>query len=138
ILLRINSPGGDVFESIAIFNLLRSQKKPIEVRVDGLAASAASVLAMCGDEIIMGANAMMMVHNAWSFCMGYAADMRQMAENLDKISAVIAGTYSRRIKRSLADVAALMDAETWMTAQECLDAGFATEIESPPDEQVEQ
>jgi len=138
ILLRINSPGGDVFEAIAIFNLLRSQGKPIEVRVDGVAASSASILAMVGDKIIMGANAMMMIHNAWSDCVGYASDMREMADNLDKVSGVIAGTYVRRTKRSMDDIKDLMDAETWMTADEALAGKFATEIESEPDEQVEQ
>lgn len=138
ILLRINSPGGDVFEAIAIFNLLRSQKKPIEARVDGVAASSASILAMAGDEIVMGANAMMMVHNAWSACVGYAADMREMAERLDQVSGVIAGTYVRRTKRSMVDVQALMDAETWLTAPEAVTAQFATRIEPEPDEQVEQ
>lgn len=137
ILLRINSPGGDVFEAIAIFNLLRSQGKPIEVRVDGVAASSASLLAMAGDKIVMGANAMMMIHNAWSSCIGYASDMREMAESLDKVSGVIAGTYVRRTKRSLGDIQGLMDAETWMTADEALEGNFATEIESEPDEQVE-
>jgi ATP-dependent protease ClpP protease subunit len=138
ILLRINSPGGDVFESIAIFNLLRSQNKPIEVRIDGLAASAASLLAMAGDRIVMGANAMMMIHNAWSLCVGDASEMREMAKRLDKVSDVIAGTYVRRTARSMADVKALMDEETWMTAEEAVSAQFATVIDPEPDEQVEQ
>ena len=138
ILLRINSPGGDVFEAIAIFNLLRSQNKPIEVRVDGLAASSASIIAMAGDKIIMGISAMMMVHNAWSLCMGYASDMRKMAGELDKVSGAISAIYVRRTMRSLADVNALMEAETWMTADEALAGRFATEVESEPDEQVER
>lgn len=137
IVLRINSPGGDVFEAIAVYNLLRAQKKPIEVRVDGLAASSASIIAMAGDTIVMGPNAMMMIHNAWSWCMGYASDMEEMAAQLRKISGVIAGTYARRTGRALGDVADLMDAETWMTADEAVAGGFATEIEPDPDSQVE-
>jgi ATP-dependent protease ClpP protease subunit len=138
ILLRINSPGGDVFEAIAIVNLLRSQKKPIEVRVDGLAASAASIIAMAGDKIIMAPNAMMMIHNAWTFCVGEAAELRRTADELEKISGVIAGTYVRRTKHQLSEITAMMDAETWMTADEALTGGFATEVEAEPDEQVEQ
>jgi len=134
ILIRINSPGGDAFEGIGIYNLVRATKKPVEVNVDGIAASSASIIAMAGDDIVMGPNALMMIHNAWSWCMGYASDMRKMAEALDKISGAIAQTYVTKTKKELTDVLALMDAETWMTAQECLDGGFCTEIVSEPDE----
>lgn len=133
ILLRINSPGGDAFEGIAIYNLIRAQKKPVEVHVDGVAASAASIIAMAGDTIIMGVNTMMMMHNAWGWCMGYASEMRKQADALDKISGAIAQTYVSRAKKTLEEVVALMDAETWMTAQECLTEGFATGIEDADD-----
>lgn len=138
ILMRINTPGGDVFEGIAIYNLVRAQKKPVEVYVDGLAASSGSIIAMCGDSITMGPNAMMMIHNAWAFCAGEAADMRKMADALDKISGAIAQTYVMQTKKSLDEIVAMMNAETWMTAQECLDGGFATAIASDPDEGIEQ
>ena len=132
IRMRINSPGGDAFEGIAIYNLIRSEKKPVEVCVDGIAASSASIVAMCGDTITMGPNALMMIHNAWTWCMGYASDMRKMADALDKISGAIAQTYVTRTKKSTEEITALMDAETWLTAQECLVEGFCTQITSEP------
>lgn len=133
ILVRINSPGGDAFEGIAIYNILDQQKKPVEVRVDGLAASAASIIAMAGDEIIMGSNALMMIHNAWGWCMGYASDMRKMGDSLEKISTAIAQTYVGQTGKTAEEIAALMDAETWLTAQECIDQGFATSIATEPE-----
>jgi len=130
--LRINSGGGDVFEGIAIHNMLRAQGKPIESCIDGLAASAASVIAMCGDKISMGSSAMMMIHNCSSMACGYAADLRKEADVLDKISECAAQTYVDRTGMKLAAVQALMDAETWMSAQDCLDKGFCTDIMAPP------
>lgn len=128
ILIRINSPGGDAFEGIALFNLIRASRKPVEVYVDGVAASSASIVAMAGDTITMRPNSMLMIHNAWTYVSGYADDMRKTADMLDRVSASIAQTYITRTKNSAADVKALMDAETWMTAQEALDKGFATAI----------
>lgn len=138
ILMRINSAGGDVFEGIAIYNIIRGQKKPVAVCVDGIAASSASIIAMCGDTITMGPNTMMMIHNVWTICIGSAADMRKMADSLEKISGAVAQTYVTRTKKSLEEITALMDAETWMTAQECLAEGFATAIAAEPDQQVEE
>ena len=126
--VRINSPGGDAFEGIAIHNLLRAQKKPIDVYVDGIAASAASVIAMAGDTITMGNSAMLMIHNAWSNCTGYADDMRKMGDTLDKVSASVAQTYIDRAGLSAADVKDLMDAESWLSAQDCIGKGLATAI----------
>jgi HK97 family phage prohead protease len=127
IKVRINSPGGDVFEGIAIYNMLRAQKKPVAVYIDGLAASAASIIAMAGDTITMGVNTMMMVHNVWSQCVGYASDMRKMADMLDKTSAAVAQTF---IARGLTaeKVAELMNAETWLTAPEALALGLCTGV----------
>ncbi len=128
ISLRVNSPGGDAFEGVAIYNLLRAQKKPIAVAVDGIAASAASIIAMAGDTILMGSNAMMMIHNAWSNCTGYADDMRKMADTLDKVSAAVAQTYIDRAGMTAEEAKKLMDAESWLGAQECVDLGLATGI----------
>lgn len=133
ILVRINSPGGDAFEGIGIYNVLRAAKKPIDVCVDAIAASAASVIAMAGDTITMGPNCMMMIHNAWGMCMGEGAEMRKMADTLDAISVSIAQTYVSRTGKPLDEVTALMDAETWLTAQECVEQGFATNIVEEPD-----
>lgn len=137
ILIRINSPGGDAFEGMAIYNLIQSQGKPVEVCVDGIAASAASIIAMCGDIITMGRNAMMMIHDAWTVCMGNSGDMIKTADTLEKIDGSIAQTYVDRTKKPLAEVQTLMDAETWMSAQECVDQGFATRIATVPDAKTE-
>lgn len=128
ISMRINSPGGDAFEGVAILNLLRAQKKPIEVSVDGIAASAASIIAMAGDTITMGPSAMMMIHNAWTMCIGDGDAMRKCGDTLDAISASIAQAYIDKTGKSAGEIKSLMDAETWMGAQECVDAGFATAI----------
>ena len=128
IRLRINSWGGDSFEGVTIGNYLKSLGKPIETVVDGIAASAASVIAMCGSVITMAANSMMMVHNASTGCYGYASDMRQTADVLDAVSGAVAQTYVARTGLSNEDVKALLDAETWMDAKTCLEKGFATRI----------
>jgi ATP-dependent protease ClpP protease subunit len=126
--VRINSPGGDAFEGIAIHNLLRAQGKPIDVYVDGIAASAASVIAMAGDTRTMGSGAMMMIHNAWCSCTGYADDMRHMADTLDKVSGAVAETYVKRAGLSEKSAHDLMDAESWLSAEECVKNGLATAI----------
>jgi ATP-dependent protease ClpP protease subunit len=137
ISVRINSPGGDAFEGLAIHNLLRAQKKPIEVCVDGIAASSASIIAMAGDKITMGHSAMMMIHSAWSMCVGNADDMRKMADTLDKVSASIGQTYADKTGKSMDEVKALMDAETWLSADDCVANGLATGIAEDPEEEGE-
>jgi len=132
--VRINSPGGDAFEGIAIHNLLRAQNKPVNVFVDGIAASAASIIAMAGDTRTMGSNAMMMIHNAWSSCIGYAEDMRKMADTLDKVSGAVAQTYIDRAGLSQDEVKSLMDAESWLSAKECVSNGLATTIAEADDD----
>ena len=128
VLVRINSPGGDAFEGIAIGNLIKSLKKPVHVCIDGIAASAASIIAMAGDTIEMGSNAMVMIHNAWSVAIGDSVEMRKTADLLDKISASIAQTYVDKTGKALAEVQAMMDAETWMSAKDCVENGFATTV----------
>lgn len=126
--VEINSPGGDVFAGLAIYNGLRASGKTINVKVLGLAASAASLVAMAGDEIEMPENSFMMVHNPWGFAMGDAEEMRSTADVLDKISAGLVSTYAKRTGKSEEEITALLSAETWMTAQEAVDAGFATKV----------
>lgn len=133
ITLRINSPGGDAFEGIAIRSLLRSQAKPVDVYIDGVAASAASIIAMAGDTITMATGSMMMIHNAWSMCVGNSRDMRQMAATLDSVDASIADVYTDRTGKSAEDVKALMDVESWMGADECVKEGFATAVSKHQD-----
>jgi len=134
IAVRINSPGGDAFEGSAILSLLRAQKKPVDVFIDGIAASAASIIAMAGNTITMGRTAMMMVHNAWTYCAGNAADLRQCADVLDKISGAIGQAYVDKTGKTWDQVKAIMDAETWMNAEECVAEGFATAIAAEDDE----
>lgn len=126
----INSGGGDVFAGNAIYNMLRRHKAHKTVYVDGLAASIASVIAMAGDKIVMPENAMLMIHNAWTIAWGNKADMRKIADEMDKIDGLIAGVYADKAGRENAEFAALMDAETWFTAEEAVAAGLADEIEA--------
>jgi ATP-dependent protease ClpP protease subunit len=128
IAVRINSPGGDAFEGMAIRSVLRSTKKPIDVYIDGIAASIASIIAMAGDTITMAPGSMMMIHDAWSMCVGNNEDMRKMADTLERVSASIAQVYAERTGLPVADVAALMDEETWMNAEQAVKAGFATHV----------
>lgn len=128
ITVRINSPGGDAFEGSAILSLLRAQKKPVAIFVDGIAASAASLIAMAGDTITMGRTAMMMVHNPWTWCMGNADDMRKSADVLDKIGTSMSQAYIDKTGKTAAEIKTILDAETWMSAEECVEQGFATAV----------
>lgn len=128
ITLRINSPGGDVQDGLAMLNALRQHPANVHVIVDGWAVSAASFIAMAGDRISMAPNAMMMIHDAAGMCYGNAADMQEMSELLAKHSDNIASVYARRAGGTVEDWRAVMQAETWYTDQEAVDAGLADEI----------
>lgn len=127
----INSPGGDVFEGVAIMNCLKRFSGSKTVFVDGWAASIASVIAMAGDKIYMGSGSMMMIHNPSSFAgprgVGTADEMRSSATKLDKIAASMAGAYAERAEMPESEILDLMKAETWMTADEAIKLGFADE-----------
>ena len=138
ILVRINSPGGSVFEGSTIYNLLQSQGKPITVYVDGLAASAAFTIAMVGHNIRIGQNAMMMLHNGWSLAIGDGNEMRKQADLLDKINLVMQGVYARRSGQELAEIKTMMDAETWLTPEEAVEKGFANEVMGTSEEDAAQ
>lgn len=127
--LRLNSPGGQVWDGIAIMNALRAHRATVEVHVDGIAASIASVIAMGGDRIIMSRGAQMMIHCGSTITWGNAGDLRKDAAVLDKIDANIAGIYSARAGGDQADWLALMEAETWYNAGEAVDAHLADEAE---------
>lgn len=126
--LHINSPGGSVFDGVAIYNVLKQHQAIIEVDVDGIAASIASLIAMSGDTIRMASNAMMMIHDPAGFAMGGAEEMRKTADLLDQIKGVIANTYAGRTGQSVANLNAMMANETWMTADEAVADGFADEV----------
>ncbi|MDR6447477.1 ATP-dependent protease ClpP protease subunit [Paraburkholderia terricola] len=124
--VNVNSPGGDFFEGVAIYNLLREHKAKVTVNVMGLAASAASVIAMAGDEILMGGGAFLMIHNAWTVAIGNRHDIAQAAEVLAPFDAAMAKVYSQRAGITEAEAAALMDKETWIGAEQAVTDGFAT------------
>lgn len=126
----INSPGGDVFAGQAILSMLKRHKAKIIVYVDGLAASAASVVAMAGDTIIMPRNAMMMIHKAWTWGIGNADDFRKLADDLDKIGESIINAYEDKTSLDREKITELLSAETWMTAEEAVEYGFADEVEA--------
>lgn len=126
--VHLHSPGGSVVDGAAIFNLLKSHGARKVVTIDGMALSMASVVAMAGDEIIMPSNALMMIHNPWTMTAGDAEQLRKDADLLDKMKAQIAGAYIVKTGKSAADIAALMDAETWMDGREAVAAGFATRL----------
>jgi ATP-dependent protease ClpP protease subunit len=137
IRVRINSPGGNAFEGMAIHSLLSGAGYPVDVVVDGVAASSAAIVAMAGATRTMGPVAMMMVHRAWSDCVGNASDMLKRADTLSTIDSAIASAFSARTGLTRAEIQTLMDAETWLTAQECVDQGFATSIQELPTEEAE-
>jgi ATP-dependent Clp protease protease subunit len=126
--LRINSPGGSVFDGMAIYNSLKAHPARIEVDVDGVAASIASVIAMAGDDIRMAGNSMMMIHNPMGGVMGGADEMRKTADLLDQIKGLIVDTYASRTGQPAADLVGWMDAETWMTAADAKSNGFADSV----------
>ena len=131
--VNINSPGGDFFEGVAIYNTLREHKGKVTVRVMGLAASAASVIAMAGDEILMGDGAFLMVHNAWAVAIGNRHDMADASARLAPFDAAMANVYAARAGISVAEAAALMDKETWIGAAQAVADGFATGLISSAD-----
>lgn len=126
----INSGGGDVFAGQAICSMLKRHKAYKTVYIDGIAASIASVIAMAGDKIVMPENAMMMIHYCWTYACGNKKQLRKMADDMDKIDESIVAEYARKTGIEEGEIADLMDAETWMTAADAVDKGFADEIES--------
>lgn len=129
IKLSISSNGGSVFDALAMYNALRQHEADIEVTVMGVAASAASLVAMAGDKIVMPENAFMMIHNPLNFAYGNAEDMREMADVLDKIGASLVATYAARTGLPDDEIKALLDAETWLNAEDAVAKGFADEIQ---------
>lgn len=126
--LRINSPGGEVYDGIAILNSLRDHPAAVNVTVDGLAASAAAFIAMAGDTVTMARNSELMIHDASGLVIGGPDDMAEFATRLDQMSNNIASIYADRAGGSVADWRAAMKAETWYSAQEAVDAGLADQV----------
>lgn len=130
--MHINSPGGDVFDGIAILNLLRAHPASVNVTVDGLAASAASFIAMAGDTVAMMPNSEMMIHDASGLCIGNATDMTEMATLLNRVSNNIASVYASRGGKTAADWRTTMQGEQWYSADEAVDAGLADSVVELP------
>ncbi len=126
--LRINSPGGDVFAARAIETALREHKAKVIVHIDGVAASAATFIAMAGDEIVMSAGAMFMIHKAWTVAWGNADDLAKTMDLLNKIDGTLVNTYAKRTGQGDARIAEWMAAETWFTADEAVQYGFADSV----------
>ena len=128
--LHINSPGGSVFEGISIYNQLKQNKATVNVYVDGLAASIASVIAMSGDTIFMPENSMMMIHNPWTMTMGNAKELRKQADDLDRVGQQSVKTYLAKADGKIdeTNLKQLMDDETWLSADEAVGYGLADEV----------
>jgi ATP-dependent protease ClpP protease subunit len=129
--VRINSPGGDVFEALAIHNALAHQTAKITTHVDSLCASAATLVALAADEVRMSDNAMWMIHEPWTFAMGNSGDLQKQADVLDTLSEKIVNIYARKTGADAETVREWMQAETWYDAQQALDAGFVDAVDQP-------
>lgn len=132
IRLRLDSPGGNVFDGIAIYNLIRDHSAEVHVVVDSMAASIASVIAQAGDRITMNRGSEMMIHGAWAGVIGNAAELRDYADFLDRQSLKVAGIYAAHAGGTTGEWMARMDAETWYFADEAVAAGLATDTGEVP------
>lgn len=131
IVVAVNSPGGDVFDAFAIYNALRRYEGKVTCRVDAVAASAASLVIMAGDKIVMPDNAMIMIHNVWTWAVGTADDLRDLADVMDKMRDGIVAAYARKSGQEAGALIEMMDAETWLTALEAHALGLCDVIEEP-------
>jgi ATP-dependent Clp protease protease subunit len=127
--LHINSPGGDVFEGTAMAMAIASHQGKVTAIINGVAASAATRVALAASEVRIADSGMFMIHNSWAFALGNRNELRNTADLLEKIDATINADYARKTGKKMEDIAAWMDAETWFNAQEALDNGFVDAIE---------
>lgn len=128
VIAEINSPGGNYFEGVAIYNLFRRHTQAVNVQVLGIAASAASIIAMAGDTVAIAHNAEIMIHQAQGVFFGNADDMEDAIATLRKLDNAMAETYAARTGKSIDELIAMMKAETYIGGQEAVDAGFADEV----------
>jgi ATP-dependent Clp protease protease subunit len=136
VTVNINSPGGDMFEGLAIYNLLREHDGEVTVKVLGLAASAASIIAMSGDTVEISRAAFLMIHNAWVMAIGNRNDLAEVAATLKPFDDAMASIYAARTGADPTAMAKLMDAETWIGGQAAIDDGFADSL--LPSDQIEK
>lgn len=130
--LRINSAGGDVFHGVAMYNMLRNRKGDTHCVVDGLAGSAASLVAIAGDRLTMQDATFLMIHNGWTLVVGNRHDMAETVDTLAKVDGEMAGLYSKKCDKTAVEIAAAMDAETWFTGDEARAYGLADESAAKP------
>ncbi len=126
--VHINSLGGSTFQGLAIYNLLKQHKATINTYIDGIAASSASIIAMAGDRIYIPKTSLIMIHNCWTYAIGNAKELRKTAEDMDKIAEAYKAAYLSKIKITEEELNKLLDEETYLTADECIEKGFADEI----------
>ena len=126
--VHINSLGGSTFQGLAIYNLLKQNKAKINTYVDGIAASSASIIAMAGDKIYIPKTGLIMIHNCWTWTEGNAKELRKTADDMDKIAVAYKEAYLSKIKIDEEKLNQLLDEETYLTADECVEMGFADEI----------
>ena len=126
--MHLNTPGGDVFEAAAINNILAAHPAPVKVMVDGLAASAGSIIAVRADECVMGVGTELMIHDAWTIAFGPASDLIKAAELVDKLSDNLAAQYAMKAGGTAEEWRAVMLAESWYTADEAVAAGLADRV----------
>lgn len=122
--VRINSPGGDVFDGIAIYNRLKQMKQKKVVHIDGLAASIASIIALAGDEVIIGEGALFMIHLPWTMAMGNRMDLDNTVNRLMDVEEQMLGIYAKNSNLSKSEIRSMLEAETWLGADEAIDYGF--------------
>lgn len=137
IVIRINSPGGSVFDGMAIYNAIKRHPATVRAVVDGLAASMASLIALAADTVEMSRFAMFMIHNPWGIAIGDAEDMRAEAEILEKLTGQAVAIYADSSNLTAGEVRSAMTATTWYTAEEAEEAGFAVVVDPAPDEDDE-
>lgn len=127
----IHSPGGSVLDGIAMYNALKNHPAKVSIHVEGIAASAASIVAMAGDEITMPEDAFLMIHNPWTMAMGESEDLRSVADTLDKMRDSLVNIYQKKTGLSGADIEDMLNKETWMNGTEALEKGFITSVKEP-------
>jgi len=125
VVVNVNSPGGDMFEGLAIYNLLREHQGHVTVKILGVAASAASIIAMAGDEVQIARAGFLMIHNAWTYAAGNRHDFRAYADYLEPFDAAMADVYVARSGQDAKSIEQMMDGETWIGGSKAIDQGFA-------------
>ena len=130
ISVRINSPGGNVMEGLSIYNALRGAGKPVDIHIDAMAMSIASVIAMAGDTVSIADTGTIMIHNPWDIVIGDADDLRAQADEIDRLKAIIVDIYAKKTGLDAAEIDALMSAETFMSAEAAVAKGFADSVEA--------